>query len=451
MVRLALALLCGSVVLVDVAAATAQEQKLHIFTKQRLTDQFWAEGACVGDVNHDGHADVLCGPFCYAGPSYLSRTEVYPATQSFTKVEEDGSSQLVPGYEGFLSGKNGYSHNFISYVYDFNADGWLDYLVVGFPGAELTWYENPQNKAGHWPKHVVFAVLDNESPMWLDVDGDGRMDIVGGTTEPVDGKPRGFLGYASINATDPRKTWDFRKISPAGNWQRYTHGIGASDVNGDGRADILEAGGWWEQPASLADNPVWTLHKEDFGSRGAQMFAYDVNGDGLNDVITSQDAHGYGFAWFEQHREGGAIKFKRRLVTSQKPEDSPFGLTFTQPHAVDLADIDGDGLKDVVTGKRIWAHGPAGDAEPNAPAVLYWFQLKRGEGKSAMFVPHLIDDDSGIGTQVMAADVNGDNLLDIVVGNKKGAFVHRHSVKAVSADEFQKAQPVVKFPPVAGQ
>jgi hypothetical protein len=39
------------------------------------------------------------------------------------------------------------------------------------------------------------------------------------------------------------------------------------------------------------------------------------------------------------------------------------------------------------------------------------------------FVPHQIDDDSGVGRQIVARDVNGDGKVDIVTGNKKGAFV----------------------------
>ena len=55
-----------------------------------------------------------------------------------------------------------------------------------------------------------------------------------------------------------------------------------------------------------------------------------------------------------------------------------------------LADINGDGLKDIVTGKRFWAHGPTGDVNPNDPAVLYWYELTRTAG-SVKWVRHLID------------------------------------------------------------
>ena len=85
--------------------------------------------------------------------------------------------------------------------------------------------------------------------------------------------------------------------------------------------------------------------------------------------------------------------------------------------------MNGDGVFDIITGKRFWAHGKGGDPEPNAPAVVWWFELKR-EGGSASYAPHLIDNDSGIGTQFTVTGVNGDAKPDVVVGNKRGAFVH---------------------------
>jgi hypothetical protein len=105
-----------------------------------------------------------------------------------------------------------------------------------------------------------------------------------------------------------------------------------------------------------------------------------------------------------------------------KETDSPQGVKFSQPHAVDLIDVNGDGLKDIVTGKRWFAHGSHGDFEPLAPAVLYWFELKRENG-TAQYIPHQIDNDSGVGTQVVAKRIDNGKIPSIVIGNKKGTFV----------------------------
>lgn len=418
----------------------ADEYSLHSFTKLRLTDEFWSEGANVGDFNRDGKLDVVSGPYWYAGPDFKERQEIYPATQSFKLKKADGTEATIAGYEGGLGVNNAYSENFLVYTHDINGDGWTDVLVYGFPGKTATWYENPRGEKKHWTPYVGLNVLDNESPRWLDIDGDGKPEVVAGTTMPVDGMDKGFVGYATVDWAAPEKLWKFHKISPPGTWQRFTHGIGAGDVNGDGRADILVSTGWFEQPASLAGDGEWFFHPVNFGKGGAQMFAYDVNGDGLNDIITSIEAHNYGLAWFEQYREKGEIKFREQLIMGSRPEDNRYGLRFSQMHAIDLVDMDGDGLKDIVTGKRFWAHGPKGDAEPDAPAVVYWFKLVRSADRSIDWLPQFVDDDSGVGTQVVATDVNGDRLPDIVVGNKKGTFVHLHEARKVSKEEWQKAQ-----------
>jgi hypothetical protein len=195
------------------------------------------------------------------------------------------------------------------------------------------------------------------------------------------------------------------------------------DVNGDGRADFLEANGWWEQPASLTGDPVWKFHPQSFGSGGAQMYAYDVNGDGLADVVTSIAAHGYGISWFEQRRTSPDTEsWIEHPITSRNAGEKISGVQFSQPHALMLEDMDGDGLKDIVTGKRHWAHGNHGDPEPTAPAVLYWFKLTRENG-GVTFVPHQIDDASGVGCQFPVGDLNDDGKPDIAIANKSGVFV----------------------------
>ena len=58
----------------------------------------------------------------------------------------------------------------------------------------------------------------------------------------------------------------------------------------------------------------------------------------------------------------------------------------------------------------------------NEPAVFYWWELKRESGRP-VFVPHEFDHNSGVGTQFELADVNGDQLLDVVSSNKKGVHL----------------------------
>lgn len=377
----------------------------HWETRQ-LTPHFWAEGACAADVDHDGKVDVLCGPYWYAGPDFARRHTIYRDAATFLK---DG--ETIPGFKGVLSGTNGYSDNFIAHATDLNRDGWLDYLVAGYPGKETVWYENPRGGKGPWPRHLILAATDNESPAFVDMDGDGRVDLLCMHGQTV--------GYAVADPKDPYAPWTWRAVSaPDKRFDTNTHGLGRGDLNSDGRMDILERAGWWEQPVAWDGKTPWVFHAMDFGIGGAQMHAVDVNGDRRTDVITAIEAHGYGLAWFEQTANG----WTKHLITGDAQQDSESGVLFTQIHAIDLADLNADGLPDIVTGKRVWAHGPTGDVAPGAPAVLYWFELKRDGGK-ASFLPHLIHRDSGVGTQVLATDLNGDGRPDIVAANKRGCFI----------------------------
>ena len=369
---------------------------VNLETRQ-LDPDFYAEGCCFADFNRDGHPDLAAGPWWFAGPDFNERHEIR-TPRKFDPVP--------------------YSDNFLTFAGDFNGDGRPDILCVGYPGAPAFWYENPAEK-GLWTKHPAFAGVDNESPFMRDMDGDGRPDLVCCSG--------GKIGWAAFDPKQPDAPWAFRPITPKGTYHRYTHGLGAGDVNGDGRLDILESNGWWEQPADAAKDRLWIFHPAAFGPACAQMEVCDVDGDGLPDVVCACHCHEYGMAWHRQARGAdGVTRFERHDILSASPDLQSTALRISQMHALALADMDGDGHLDIVTGKRRWAHGPQGDPEPNAPPVLYWFgwTAPAGPGQPPTFTPHLIHADSGVGTQVSVADANGDGAPDVAVANKKGIHIH---------------------------
>ena len=386
------------------------------FTKIQLTDVFHAEGAGVGDIDRDGHVDAVYGPYWYAGPDFKTRHGIYPA-------------------ENFDPNK--YSNNFITFVNDIDRDGWLDVMVNVWPGKEVAWFKNPGKESakadtdaakegGAWKRHMVFPTVDNESPAFADITGDGTPELVFHTG--------GVLGFARPSEPTGTDRWIFERCSEPAKWGQYQHGLGIGDVNGDGRADLLMAEGWWEQPETISGEP-WKKHPFEFGKGGAQMHVYDVDGDGDHDVITSLVAHGYGLSWFEHVKKpDGEIDFVEHAILPPTAEGSLDGVQFSQAHAVHVVDVNGDGLKDIVTGKRFWAHGPKGDPDPGGPALLYWFELVREGGKTGAeavkYLPHKIDDASGVGTQFAVGDVNADGRVDLVIGNKKGGFVFRSEAPA---------------------
>jgi FG-GAP-like repeat len=384
----------------------AQTTNTVHFERVQLSNEFYAEGGAWGDFNGDGKGDVVVGPWIYWGNDFENKSRIY---------------------EGDAIDPIGYSENFLMDSGDINGDGKIDIIVLGFPGKESWWFENPgaEKATALWPRHVMLDSVDNESPLMADINGDGKLDLVGSS--------RGHYGYASHAGGDPKQMWKFHHISPNNNYGKFTHGLGVGDVNNDGHLDLMEKDGWWQNPGKTTDE-LWQFHPFAFSAGGgSQMFAVDFDGDGRNEVLTSLAAHGFGLAYYKATNKE-ATQFEKIEIMSDNPASSPVGLAVSQLHAVIMADVNGDKIPDIVTGKRWWAHAN-GDPGAEQPSTLMWFETQRQDGR-VRFAAHVIDNSSGVGTDITAGDVNGDGLVDIVSGTKRGTHVFLQRPKGMGWGEY---------------
>lgn len=336
---------------------------------------FRSEGVAVFDVDRDGRADIVTEQFWYRAPEFTPNP-IRANAQPYDPETE-------------------YSQSFAVFGGDVDRDGWTDAIVVGFPGAPAVWYRNPHDDSTPWTSHVITDTANVETPIWADLFGDGRHELVLGIEATQ------TLAWLEP-AGDPTAPWTVHPISAPGFFgaARFAHGLGAGDVDGDGIVDILTSEGWFRGPMS-SSSPTWKpflFHSNEC----AEMYVWDVNGDRLPDVISSNPHH-YGVWWWEQNAAG--------TFTEHVIDDS-----FSESHAMRVDDLDGDGVPEIITGKRFYSHGKneKGALDP-AVVVIY---RRSGSG----FVREVIDDASGVGTQFEIADVTGDGRPDIVTSNKHGLF-----------------------------
>lgn len=381
------------------------------FKIQRLTPFYYNWTATAADFNHDGKLDLISGAYMYYGPDFTKSREIYPA-RTFNPSTE-------------------YSV-WVQHAYDFTGDGWEDVVATNL-GHGAVLYVNPGNSSRRWKQYRVVPTMQSEISQLEDIDGDGKPELV----YIADG----FVRYAKPDPANPTGLWIVHTISEFGAWP--AHGIGVGDINGDGRKDIVGADGWWEQPALNTPQILWKYHPEAFGRwgrigpGGATIGVYDVNGDGLPDVVTGLEAHGFGLAWFEQKRApNGDISFVEHMVMDNHNTLNAGGVTFSELHGSAVADVDGDGIPDFIVGKRQFSHKDDFlDPDVYGAPVLYWYKTvhdPKAPG-GARLVPELIHNDSGVGDAVLALDLNGDGIMDIVTATKRGLYIfwgQKHGVVA---------------------
>jgi hypothetical protein len=347
----------------------------ELLFEKTMIDPGAAESAAFADINGDKRLDIVSGEFWYEAPAWTPHR--------FREI-------------AFL---NNYVDDFADLVADYDGDGAPDVVSVGWFGKNVTFWKNPGKGQGQWQKQDLETRFNVEFAFLIDADNDGKaLEVL----------PQFGNGNAPLTWYEYRGgKWQAHVVSP----QSYGHGIGAGDVNGDKRTDIITQKGWFEAPADPRAGQ-WIFHNElDLGDTGF-IHAMDVNGDGRMDLVTSL-AHNYGIFWMEHTADG---KWVKHMI-----DDS-----WSQAHCVVLADLNKDGRPDLLTGKRYMAHNGKDPGE-REPLGVYWYENAKDDKGAPMFVRHVIDygTRSGGGMQIGVADINNDGRPDFVAGGKAGLFLFR--------------------------
>ena len=355
------------------------------FVKIDITRDFISEGVAAADLNKDGEQDIIAGYYWFEAPIWKRH-------------------ELLPGR--IFEPRKEYSESFLNLALDVNLDGWEDVVIIDYPGKAGFWLENPQNISGHWLKHVIADEMgiSNESPGFIDINGDGRLDILCG-----DYKKRQIV-WLQAPTEKGALNWTRHPISSVNvkGTDRFSHGIGFGDVNMDGIKDVVITDGWFEGKKDLSSGD-WIFHEATLGEPCSHMQILDVNGDGKNDVV-SASAHALGVWWHEQINVNGSIAFKTHLISNAT----------SQTHSTIMADIDGDGKEEMVTGKRFLAHNGNDAGDGDTPILMYF---NFDSSTNPYFGEHIIDYDSGAGLNIAVKDMNKDNKPDLIIANKNGVFV----------------------------
>ncbi|MEO8269024.1 MAG: alpha/beta fold hydrolase, partial [Aureliella sp.] len=291
----------------------------------------------------------------------------------------------------------------------------------------LYWCRNPgPEHAGElWESVIIDRPGTSETGRLVDIDGDGELDILPSGTS--------FAAWYQWQADREDSHPFVRRDLPS---ELMGHGIGAGDLNGDGRIDIVSPNGWAEAPLDRAQGR-WLWHPEFqlADDCGLPILCYDVDQDGDTDLVWGR-GHDIGLYWTEQVAEGqssitlvadaqlaedGRAETLAQLVpkiSQTKWITHAIDTSWSNIHTLMLADVDGDGHDDVVAGKRYMGHDGKDPGE-NEPLSVHWYAF---DTTHRTWQSHLISyaGTCGIDLDSVCVDLDGDDDIDILAPSRAG-------------------------------
>ncbi len=396
-------LLIGSVRLTPAADPTF---RIHV-----LNENSTYSACAVVDVNRDGKLDVFSGGWWYEAPTWQRH-----------RVRD---VQVIRGrYDDYAN-----------LPLDVNGDGWPDIVSANYRSQSLYWVEHPGESLGLWKKHVIAEPGAMETGRLIDLDGDGQLDLL----------PNGvkFAAWWELTKPGSPPAWVRHELPP----EVAGHGIGAGDINGDGRIDVVGPQGWAEAPADPR-RQRWIWHPDFVLDRdcGLPILVTDVDGDGDADLIWGR-GHRIGLYWLEQQAEdAGPTRWIRHAIDT----------SWSQPHSLLQADLDQDGRAELIAGKRYMGHGGKDPGEYD-PLVAYWYKFDETARtwRRGTIAP---GGRAGFGLDPKVADLDGDGDLDLVGPGRSGLYwfenrlVDQEQAPAVAAvpperpDAFAEFEVAARYP-----
>ena len=154
------------------------------------------------------------------------------------------------------------------------------------------------------------------------------------------------------------------------------------------------------------------LHFSKF-TQAAHLSSRTSIGDGRLDIIFGR-GHAVGLYWWEQlaPKPDGTTQWKKHVIDE----------SWSQAHALALADIDGDGGEELIAGKCIWAHD-GGDPGAADPPVIYYYSWNRSSLKFSRHTIAAPGENIALGRQFSVVDLNGDGRLDLTAPSELGLWV----------------------------